>query len=136
MNKCTRCNSIENLIANAKTKKKNGEISISYICRTCNTERAKKYRATEHGKARIYAAVYRSTAKHIDKQLARVKLNYYLRLGKVIKPDVCVKCNEVKKLEAHHDDYSKPLEVLWMCRPCHSDHHKWLTKQSLDKTIS
>jgi len=26
-------------------------------------------------------------------------------------------------LEAHHDDYSKPLDIQWMCTSCHKRHH-------------
>lgn len=25
--------------------------------------------------------------------------------------------------DAHHDDYSKPLEVRWLCRSHHRQHH-------------
>ena len=37
----------------------------------------------------------------------------------------CVRCAEKKSL-AHHEDYDKPLEIIWLCQPCHKQRHKEL----------
>lgn len=34
----------------------------------------------------------------------------------------CETCGDVKSL-AHHDDYTKPLDVRWLCATCHMRHH-------------
>lgn len=39
----------------------------------------------------------------------------------------CERCDSVKSL-AHHDDYDKPLAVMWLCQPCHKERHKELKK--------
>jgi len=43
--------------------------------------------------------------------------------GEIIKPKECSSCLFVRPLDGHHDDYSKPLEVRWLCRRCHQAHH-------------
>jgi formylmethanofuran dehydrogenase subunit E len=35
----------------------------------------------------------------------------------------CEVCGD-KKAEAHHDDYSKPLDVRWLCTTHHAEWHK------------
>jgi len=60
---------------------------------------------------------------HPDAIKATKALNYALRTGKVIKADRCSICYQQKRLSAHHSDYSKPLEVLWVCSSCHKKIH-------------
>ena len=37
----------------------------------------------------------------------------------------CIRCGETQSV-AHHEDYDKPLEVMWLCQPCHKQRHKEL----------
>ena len=55
------------------------------------------------------------------KAVARAYLGVYLRRGKVVKSG-CAICGDLK-VEAHHEDYDKPLEVIWLCRKHHTELH-------------
>jgi len=44
--------------------------------------------------------------------------------GDLIKPVICEKCNCKDILHAHHEDYNKPLEIVWVCHSCHMKIHK------------
>jgi len=47
----------------------------------------------------------------------------------------CEKCRSTKNLVRHHCDYSKPLDVIILCRKCHSKwHNKNKAKHSDDGT--
>lgn len=56
------------------------------------------------------------------KKLARAKFNVYLRRGKFHKKP-CEKCGSIDNIEAHHDDYTRPFDVRWLCRKHHKEHH-------------
>jgi ribosomal protein S27AE len=56
------------------------------------------------------------------KDNARDAVGRALRSGKLEKMP-CTRCGSLT-VEAHHHDYSKPLEVVWMCRRCHCLEHK------------
>src|SRR3990167_11210832 len=52
------------------------------------------------------------------------KVHYALALGRLVR-QACEQCGE-PKTDAHHDDYSKPLDVRWLCRSCHRIFHSEL----------
>lgn len=62
--------------------------------------------------------------RHPDKHRARQNLRYAIKVGKVTRPDVCEKCQKGEGvMHGHHHDYSKPLEVEWLCGKCHGTAH-------------
>ncbi len=54
-----------------------------------------------------------------EKDNVRRKLLYHVQNGN-IKRGKCEICAETKDIEGHHFDYSKPLDVIWLC----TVHHK------------
>lgn len=59
-----------------------------------------------------------------EKTRARSVISNALRDGKIMKPVRCTKCGSGDKIQAHHTDYSKPLEVKWVCSTCHGLEHR------------
>ncbi len=48
-----------------------------------------------------------------------------IKAGELVNPGICEHCfGDERKVFAHHEDYDKPLEVNWICRPCHFTRHK------------
>lgn len=60
-------------------------------------------------------------ARYPAKIKARHKVFVELRAGRLQKPKQCSRCRKRKRLEADHHDYSKPLDIQWLCRQCHTD---------------
>lgn len=66
---------------------------------------------------RTWRKAHLPTAEQKRKSICRSYLNVYVRRGKVERK-CCEVCGE-KKVLARHLDYSKPLEVKWLCRRHH-----------------
>lgn len=69
---------------------------------------------------RRYEVLHRQ--RHPEKYAARTAVGNALRDGKLIKPGECQKCGRPGKVEAHHYDYLRPLDVEWLCFSCHRTH--------------
>lgn len=41
-------------------------------------------------------------------------------------PQPCQRCGDAVGVHAHHDDYSQPLAVMWLCPKHHRERHREL----------
>ena len=122
-----------------------------YQCRPCRREHDRQYRLSRKlagnpvvsGKMprewhRKYEASYFSCAENriarnansqryrkrqdlYHKHSARRAVRHAVASG-VIKRNPCEVCG-AKTVDGHHDDYSRPLDVRWLCRTHHAEHH-------------
>lgn len=106
----------------------------SYQCQPCVTKNAREHRRAHpenhrERHRRYYAAhreeinekrkVYQAANRH--KFRAHSTLRYAVRGGRIQRLP-CEVCGKVKT-DAHHADYSKPLDVHWLCKPHHQEAH-------------
>ena len=67
--------------------------------------------------------------KDPQKRAARVLVGNALRNGGLLKPSTCEVCALPCDPHGHHEDYSKPLELIWCCTGCHAlIHAYWRVK--------
>jgi hypothetical protein len=73
---------------------------------------------------RGYERKYYTNPANRHKDLARSAVFAALGSGALSRPLSCEACGETTEIEAHHPDYSKPLEVKWLCVACHRAAHR------------
>ena len=135
---CSRCRKQKDESCfNRATGKKSG---LHSYCKDCmrayykeNYDQAKRRHRWDQrkdiDKLRRFIAKYDKIAKNEvsdfigRKDACRTILENFIRRGCIRRPEVCEKCRERCKSQAHHTDYSKPLFVVWLCKDCHWKEH-------------
>jgi hypothetical protein len=60
-----------------------------------------------------------------NKALAQRMTRLAIDRGELVRPATCEQCGgNTCGIEAHHCDYDKPLDVMWLCRWCHKKWHR------------
>lgn len=132
---CTKCKNIKPLSDfHNCARSKDG---LRSECKECSFASHAKYRKTDAGKIskRKSSVKYRksdagkfSLTKYIAANPSKLKaknaINNAIQSGKITRPTICSECPITSRIEAHHNDYALPLEVLWLCRACHIAWHK------------
>lgn len=95
-----------------------------YRCRECQAEKMRNYLATPEGLLVASNNRDKMNKKYPMKFRARQKVADAIKAGKLNKNLSCELCNSGGRIEGHHMDYNKPLEVMWLCTSCHAGYHK------------
>lgn len=101
-----------------KVYERNRKASSKYIAQR------KQYGQTTRGKEARAKALANYVKHFPEKALARRIFQNAMQSRKIVKLP-CEVCGS-DKAEGHHDDYSKPLDVRWLCRQHHKQFHKML----------
>lgn len=70
-----------------------------------------------------------------ERNLARLMLTSALTRRAIDRPDACERCGAVptgihNTLHGHHEDYTRPYDVDWLCRKCHSQRHAEMAREA------
>ena len=113
-----------------------GDGLLSY-CKDCVKARVRRYRASNIDRIREYdrersclphrvakrLEIYRAyTVNTPERKKAHTAVGNAVRDGRLVKTP-CAFCGATEALEAHHHDYALPLDVTWLCKPCHRKFH-------------
>jgi len=61
--------------------------------------------------------------KHPIKAECMKIYKYAIRQGKLVRGP-CSVCGVTEGVDGHHTDYTKPLDVVWLCKPHHREAHR------------
>ena len=107
------------------------------LCRNCESRRAvrwakknpkaklesnKRYLSTPLGSEAIRRKTRNFRHKFPQKYAAYITVQSALRNGSIFRKP-CEVCG-LQNTHAHHDDYSRPLDVRWLCELCHVRIHR------------
>lgn len=90
-------------------------------CKAASAWSLKNKEAAQRVKAK-YAA------QNPQKRKAQSAVSNAIRSG-LIKRRPCVRCGSAKRVHGHHEDYDKPLDIVWLCSKCHGLRHAEINEE-------
>jgi RNase P subunit RPR2 len=63
-----------------------------------------------------------------QKVKARQAVAAAIKHGDMTRGTHCEACASTENIDAHHENYRNPLDVIWLCRSCHQQVHNWNMK--------
>lgn len=133
---CYKCDQVLPLACFSNNKSKADGLATE--CKNCvkkyMIEYADLHRPEMNANARRWRHTHRKQRAEIQRAYrvqnptaatAHSRLSYARQTG-LARPQPCTVCGTTEAVHAHHDDYNKPLEVIWLCPRHHAERHRAL----------
>jgi len=121
LGKCKECTKIDTKLNYWKNLDHYKEYDFNRSQTKERKEKASQYLKDHPGKRCLYNKKHRE--KFPDRQYANGLLKRAVDSGKMERLP-CAHCGATQNIYGHHEDYSKPLDVIWLCPACHSTLHR------------
>lgn len=101
-------------------------------CKACEAARCRRRRQspTFNPPNRSPESIARNRARAAEYRRERPRehhawtaVRYAIKVGALMRPATCERCNRGGTIQAHHEDYSRPRDVQWLCARCHRHVH-------------
>ena len=130
LNKCKDCTKSDSE-NRRKIKEQDPEWVLSE--RKRHREKSERFRNEDRASKSKHETKDDWAKRNPEKRKAHHALNNALRDGKIHRHPCCI-CGS--KAQAHHEDYSKPLDVIWFCPKHHGEHHAKQRDEEIMKSFN
>lgn len=128
--RCTRCEQTLP-VSEFGIRVKDGKLYYQSRCRPCASTTTQQWlKVPKNRRAFLDRQKLRDRQKERVRRMAREAI----KVGTLVRQP-CERCGS-STVQAHHDDYSKPLDVRWLCRKDHMALHREEREAKLRSTIS
>lgn len=126
LKKCSQCKTDKPLAVFGQRPDRPG--GARSHCKECEHARNRQWRLANidyvRAKGRERAAAGKASKVAPHKHAAHEAVHRALKTGRLVRPASCSCCGRSGvRIEGHHDDYAKQLEVVWLCGNCHALAH-------------
>lgn len=116
---CVKASVRKNRVANIEHYREFDRLRSNYPKRV---SARRDYSKTEAGKVAGLKAKKKYTEANPKKRSAHIRVGNAIRDGILVKKP-CSVCQTTINIVAHHCDYDRQLDIMWLCAQHHSDWH-------------
>lgn len=129
---CSRCKNEKSINEFYKNPVARG--GVESYCISCKADYYKNRRESKKLLSFKQVAPHQKfwLAENKLKKKAHQKVAYAIQTGELVRQP-CEKCGTTEHVVGHHEDYNKPLEVVWLCKHHHKERHAELDREEKPK---